>query len=69
MNKDTLTNYCSLVILVAGAIIGVQATGAIILPTIIITISTVAAAVAGAIVAWTTGKPADLKPIDKGDGR
>lgn len=53
--KDKLTNYCGLVLLIAGAIVGVASAG-VALPASILTIATVAAAVAGSVIGWATGK-------------
>lgn len=54
--KDTLSNVCGALLAVSGAVIALQQQG-VALPPGVVTGATITAALAGAIVAWLTGKP------------
>jgi len=59
--KDKVSNVCGLVVVIAGALLALPASG-IVLPAAVITGATVGLTVAGSIVAWLTGKTMDGKP-------
>jgi hypothetical protein len=58
--KDTLSSVCGLVIVICGAIAGLGAGGAIVLPLWLTTICGAMVAVAGGLIGWLTGKNPNL---------
>ena len=58
--KDRVTSVCSLIALIAGAILTAQTQTP--LPKWLLTTAVVMAAIAGAIMGWASGKNPDLTP-------
>ena len=57
--KDTITSICGLIIAVGGSLLGIVASGAVVLPSVVTTILGVLVAVATALIGYFTGKAPD----------
>jgi hypothetical protein len=55
--KDTISNWCAFVLVIAGALITLDQSGTVNFPSWVDNIMTVLATISGAIVAYLTGKP------------